>query len=299
MYAITGATGNIGSRIADILLDRGEQVRVIGRNAARLQRFVDRGAEAAVGDLRENGFAAKAFSGATAVFTVIPPNFAAADFRAYQNEIGASIASGIDKAGVRHVVNLSSQGAELTAGTGPILGLRDQELRLNRFERVNVLHLRPAYFMENLLANIPLINSSGIAGSALRGNRSFAMIATKDIADCAAERLVALDFAGKRVQDLLGQRDLTLEEAIVVIGRAIGKPELRYVQFTYDDASRWLKEAGLSADLARLLIEMSKSINEGRYGVGRNPQNTTPTAIEEFAETFARLFAASTMPQAA
>jgi uncharacterized protein YbjT (DUF2867 family) len=299
MYAITGATGNIGSKIADLLLAREEQVRVIGRNAAGLQRFVDKGAEAAVGDLMDGAFAARAFGGATAVFAMIPPNFAAADFRAYQNEVGASIASGIDKAGVRYVVNLSSQGAELTAGTGPILGLRDQELRLNRFEGVNVLHLRPAYFMENLLMNIPLINSSGIAGSALRGDRRFAMIATKDIAASAAERLVMRDFAGKRVQDLLGQRDLTLEEATAVIGRAIGKPELRYVQFTYDDAAKWLRESGASADLARLLIEMSKSINEGRYGVGRSPQNTTPTSIEEFAEGFARHFAASTMPQAA
>ena len=86
---------------------------------------------------------------------MIPPNFTAVDFRAYQNEVGNSIATGIIKAGVKFVVNLSSQGAEFPAGTGPIAGLHDQEERLNRLQGVNVLHLRATYFIENLLMNIP------------------------------------------------------------------------------------------------------------------------------------------------
>src|SRR6185369_13729295 len=112
MYVITGATGNIGSKTADILLAKGEKVRVIGRNAATLQQFVDKGAEAAVGNLKDGAFLTKAFSGATAVFAIIPPDYTAKDFRAYQNEIGATIATAIKNAGVGCVVNLSSQGAE-------------------------------------------------------------------------------------------------------------------------------------------------------------------------------------------
>jgi uncharacterized protein YbjT (DUF2867 family) len=301
MYAIIGATGNIGSKTADTLLEKGEKVRVIGRSAARLQRFVDKGAEAAVGNLKDADFLTRAFSGATGVFAMIPPDYTAKDFRAYQNEIGQNIATGIARSGVNYVVNLSSQGADLSAGTGPILGLRDQEKRLNDLAGVNVLHLRPTYFMENLLMNIPIINEHGYAGSAVRGDQKFAMIATRDIAAYVVERLVQRDFAGKTVQDLLGQRDLSLHEATAAIGWAIGKPDLKYVQFSYEDAAKWMTETGISPDVSRLFVEMSKALSDGLFAVGRprTPENTTPTSIEEFAETFARYYADSAMRYAA
>lgn len=302
MYVITGATGNIGSNITDTLLAAGEQVRVISRKREHLQRFVDRGAEAIIGDLKNGAFLAEAFRGATAVFAMIPPEYTAGDFRAYQNEIGENLANAIAAAGAKYVVNLSSQGAELSAGTGPILGLRDQEERLNRLADVNVLHLRPTYFMENLLLNIPLINTKGIAGSAIRGDLKFAMIATRDIAAHAAERLVKRDFAGKGVQDLLGERDLSLAEATAVIGRSIGLANLQYVQFSYTDAERWLRDMGVSSDASRLFIEMNKALNEGLFAVNRprTAENTTATSIEEFAKTtFAGRFAAAAARKAA
>ena len=292
MNVIIGATGHIGSQAADILLERGVPVRVIGRDASRLQQFVARGAEAAVGDLRDGAFVARAFAGADALFAMIPPEYGATDFRAYQNDVGAHIASGILKAGIWYVVNLSSQGADLREGTGPILGLRDQEERLNRLEGVNVLHLRPTYFMENLLMNIPVINRFGYAGSAVRGDQPFGMIATSDIAAFVAERLINRDFAGKGVRDLLGERDLTLNEATKILGGRIGLPDLKYVQFSYADAAKWMQEMGISGDVARLFIEMSMALNNGSFAVGRprNADNTTPTAIEAFADIFAHAF---------
>ena len=271
MYAIIGATGHIGSRIADLLLEKGVKVRGISRDERHLASFVKRGGEPAVGDLRDGAFLAKTFRGAEAVFAMIPPNIKAADLRADQNEIGASIAGALREAGVKWVVNLSSQGADLPSGSGPILGLRDQEERLNRLEGVNVLHLRPSYFMENLLMNIPLINEQGIAGSAVRGDLPFAMIACSDIADRAAERLLGRDFSGKQVEDLLGERDLSLNEAISVLGRRIGKPDLRYVQFPSDEAEKGLVAMGVGEDAARLFIEMSQALNEGRFAVTKNP----------------------------
>jgi len=301
MYVITGATGNIGSKTADILLAKGEKVRVIGRSADRLKRFAEKGAETEVGDLSDGPFVARAFSGATAVFTMIPPNYTTSNFRRYQSEISESLANGIVKSGVRYVVNLSSQGADLPEGSGPILGLREQETRFNHMEGVNVLHLRPTYFMENLLMNIPLINHKGIAGSAIHGNLKFAMIATRDIAACVAERLVMRDFAGKTFRDLLGKRDLTLNEAMAVIGRRIGRTDLKYVEFPYEDAAREMMEMGISEDVSSLFLEMCEALNNGLFAVGRQrtKDNSTPTSIEEFADTFAQLYAASTLHKAA
>jgi uncharacterized protein YbjT (DUF2867 family) len=301
MYVITGASGNIGSKTAGILLEKGEKVRVIGRNADSLQQFVKKGAEAVVGNLKDSAFVARAFKGADAVFAMIPPDHTATDFRAYQNEVGTSLASAITKAGVRYVVNLSSQGADRSAGTGPILGLHDQEQRLDRLQGVNIVHFRPTYFMENLLANIPLINQKGIAGSAIRGDVKFAMIATRDIAAQVAVQLVNKGYKGTSVRDLLGERDLSLNEAISVIGREIGRPDLKYVQFGYEDAAKSMLEMGLSADFSRLINDMCKAVNGGLLGTGRQrtPENTTPTSIEEFALIFAEIFASSTWRKAA
>lgn len=301
MYAITGATGNIGSRVADILLARGEKVRLISRDAARLQQYVERGAEPAVGDLKDTKFLTEAFTGVKAVYSMIPPDYEARDFRSYQNVVGISIATAINNAGVSHVVNLSSQGADLPRGTGPILGLRDQEERLNELRDVNVLHLRCTYFMENLLAEVPFIHEHGFAGSAVRGDLKFAMIATRDIADRVAGYLLARDFSGKSYRDLLGQRDLTMQEAFTIIGRRIGIIDLKYVQFSYEDAAMAMVDMGLSPNFSALLVEMSRALNTGLFAVNRprTAENSTPTSIEEFATFFAEVYAGAALRRAA
>jgi uncharacterized protein YbjT (DUF2867 family) len=294
MLVITGATGKTGSIIADTLISKGHKVRVVGRDAGKLKRFTAKGAESAVGDLVDTAFLTKAFTGADAVFVLIPPNLSVPDFRAYQKKIGESIIAAITGSGVKYVVHLSSQGAHLPDKTGPIAGLHDQEERLNKLDGVNVIHLRPTYFMENLLMNIDLIRKMNIMGSAVRGDMRFAMIATKDIGACAAERLAKRDFSGKSVRDLLGQRDLSLNEAAAIIGKKLGKPDLKYVAFPYDEAEKGMVAMGLTPDMTRLYIEMSKALNDGLFavGLGRTKENTTPTSFEEFADVFARIYGA-------
>jgi uncharacterized protein YbjT (DUF2867 family) len=267
---------------------------VIGRDPAKLKGLVAKGADAAVGDLGDRSFLDKAFAGAEAVYALIPPNLGVPDFRAYQKRTGENIVAALKGSGVKYVVHLSSQGAHLPDRTGPIVGLHDQEERLNRLESVNVLHLRPTYFMENLLMNIDLIRKMNIMGSAIRGNVKFAMIATKDIAAFAAERLAKLDFSGKSVADLLGQRDLSLAEAAAVIGKRLGKPDLTYVAFPYEDAEKGMIGMGLTPDMSKLYIEMSKALNDGLFAVNipRTKENTTPTSIEEFAGLFAQVYGA-------
>jgi uncharacterized protein YbjT (DUF2867 family) len=191
---------------------------------------------------------------------------------------------------VKYVVNLSSQGAHLPDKTGPIKGLHDQEQRLNKLTGVNILHLRPTYFMENLLANIDMIKQMNIMGSDIRGDMKMPMIATQDIARFAAERLIKKDFSGITVKDLLGERDVSLNEAAEIIGKKIDKPDLKYVQFSYEDTEKALVDMGFSADVAGLFIEMSKALNQGSINTTRTRENTTDTPLEEFAEVFARIF---------
>ena len=214
MYAIMGATGNIGSKLANILLDKGERVTAIGRSAGRLKSFIARGAEVAVGDISDVRYLTNVFKGADAVFALIPPAYTAKDFRGYYNEIGSNLVQAIQKSGVKHVLFLSSIGAHLSEKTGPIKGSHDVEQLLNRLDGVNILHLRPTYFMENLLANVGMIKKSsmGMNGSGIKSDIKFAMIATKDIALVAADHLVNRDFSGKAVHELLGERDVSMDE---------------------------------------------------------------------------------------
>jgi uncharacterized protein YbjT (DUF2867 family) len=273
-------------------LSQAKKVRCIVRTPEELQQFSSEGAEASVGSLDDIYFLTKAFSDAAAVFTMIPRDYSVPDFRAYQNKVGASIAEAIERSGVKYVVNLSSQGAHLPDRTGPIKGLHDQEERLNRLRDVNILHMRPTYFMENLFMYIPMIKNMNIAGSAINGDLKFAMIATKDIATAATEHLIRMDFVEKSIRDFLGQRDLSFREALSIIGKRINRPDLKYVQFSYKDSRKGLLAAGLSEDMTNLIIEMSRALNDGLFAVNvpRTKENTTATSIEEFADTFAKIY---------
>jgi uncharacterized protein YbjT (DUF2867 family) len=282
MYVILGASGNTGSIVANFLLSKGEKVRVVGRDAGRLQRFVDKGAEAFTADLSDAAALTKAFSGARAAYLLLPP----VKTREAQERESDAIAKAAKDSSLRYAVHLSSYGAQVPEGTGPVTGLHSSEEKLNAISGLNVLHLRAAYFMENNLAAIGMIHGMGIFGNALLPNVKLPMIATRDVGDYAAQRLLHLDFSGKQTRELLGERDLSMTEATAVIGRGIGKPDLEYKQFLYDQVEQALTQMGVPPKGAALYVEMYKSINAGVLAPlePRSPENTAPTSFEEFVQ---------------
>jgi uncharacterized protein YbjT (DUF2867 family) len=280
MYVIVGSSGNTGSIIANSLLSNGEKVRVIGRDARRLQRFVDKGAEAFTAGLSDVAALSKAFNGAHAAYLMLPP----AKSREEQERESTAIAQAAMESGLRYAVHLTSYGAQVPEGTGPVAGLHSSEQKLNAISGLNVLHLRAAYFMENNLSAIGMIHAMGLIGNALRPDVKLPMIATRDVAAYATQRLLRLDFSGKQTRDLLGQRDLSMTEATEVIARGIGKPDLRYEQFPYDQVQQVLVQVGIPPKGAALYIEMYKAINTGVLVPvePRSPENTTATSFETF-----------------
>ncbi|HEY2460195.1 MAG TPA: NAD(P)H-binding protein [Candidatus Acidoferrum sp.] len=286
MYVILGATGNIGSVIATSLLAKGEKIRVVGRNACRLDKYVRKGAEAIAMDITDAGALTEALAGARAAFLMLPPNMTSPDYRAEQERISDAIAEAAEASGLQYAVHLSSIGAQAASGTGPIVGAHNSEKKLNALEDLSVLHLRPAYFMENNLAGIALIQTMGIFGSALLPDLKIPMIATRDIGAYAAERLLALDFSGSSTQELLGPRDISMNEVTSIIGRGLGKPDLRYMQFPYDQIEQVLVQMGTPAKSAGQFAELFKGINEGivTNEEPRSAANTTPTSFETFVQ---------------
>jgi uncharacterized protein YbjT (DUF2867 family) len=295
MYAIIGATGNTGSIIASKLLAHGEKVRVIGRDAQRLESLLQKGAEAFVANVDDSAALTKAFSGAKAVYLMIPPNQGHPDVHEFQERVTDAQVAAIRGAGVEYAVVLSSVGADKSDKTGPVVGLHNFEQKLNGVGSLKAQYLRAGYFMENLLAQIGIIQNLGMTGGPLRGDLKVAMIATQDIGAAAAEALLKLQFSGKQARELLGQRDVTYEEVTSVIGKAIGKPSLHYRQLGPAEIKPALVQMGLSSNMADLLLEMTDSMNSGYMAPleRRKPQNSTPTSIETFVtERFVPRFTA-------
>jgi len=295
VIAVTGATGNIGAKLTELLLAGGHTVRAIARGGERLQALAAKGAEAHAGSVTDATFLSRAFAGADAVFAMVPPNYAAEHLRDYQRSVAEAETEALATAGVPRVVALSSIGAQHEEGTGPIAGLHDFEGCLAALGAAAVVSLRPALFMENFLQSIPLIRGQGINGSPVVPDLPVPMIATRDIAAAAAEHLAQADGGGKSVAYLLGSRDLTFTAATRILGEAIGRPDLPYVQFAYEDTRQALLAAGLSPSVADGFVELYRGINEGlvRATEPRSSGNTTPTALEAWSATFAAAYRAA------
>jgi uncharacterized protein YbjT (DUF2867 family) len=284
MYTVLGATGHIGSVICRKLLEKGEKVRAVGRSSSRLQPLVQKGAEPFIADVNDADVLTRAFEDARAAFLMIPPGMTSQDYRADQERGSDAISSAAKAAELRYAVHLSSIGAQAPSGTGPISGLHRAELKLNAVDKMNVLHLRPAYFFENHLAGVSMIQMMGLYGGALRADLQIPMIATRDIGMYAAERLLKLDFSGKQTRELLGERDLNMNEVVNVIAKALNNTQLRYAQFPYDQVQQVLVQMETPPKTAAYFIEMFRGFNDGIV-VATEPraeENTTPTSIETF-----------------
>lgn len=284
MYVVTGGTGNTGRAVAKALLAKGHKVRAVGRSADRLQSLVQAGAEAFVAELTDKQALARAFSGASAVYVMIPPSLASDDPRGFQDRVSEATADALEKAKVAFAVSLSSLGADKADGAGPVSGLYYFEQQLNQVKGLNVLHLRPAYFMQNTLAQVAVIKACGFCAGTIRAGVRLPMIDAGDIGPVAAEELLTLAFKGQQTRELHGQRDLTYAEVATIIGKAIAKPEMVYRQLPDDQVRQGMVQAGLSPAMADSLLELHAALNSGHVRAleSRSPRSTTPTSYEMF-----------------
>ena len=287
MYVLLGSNGNITSKLATLLLAQGATVRVVGRNAKSLAPLQTVGVDTAVGDVADADFLANAFAGATAVYTMIPTEYAAPDLAASQDRFGMTIAQAIAAAGVERVVNLSSIGAHLSSGTGPITSLHRQEQRLNAIDGIDVLHVRPGYFFENHLLALDMIPAIGVYADMTAPDAPLPMVATADIARVMARELRMPSAKGKRVLHLRAPRLYTMRESTALLGAAVGKPDLAYVQSDPQEARAALMQQGFSENVAAQLEEMSIAISSGRLDgeYEKGPTEIMPTTLEHFAAT--------------
>jgi uncharacterized protein YbjT (DUF2867 family) len=283
MIAVMGAAGNVGSKVTDLLLREGQDVRVL-EHQRTLEEAGRRGAEVVTGDATNAEDLQAVFKDADAALVLLPDVVTDPRLVATRSRMSRAIADALRGARVGHVVALSVVGADRADAAGPPAGLHELERRLSELKDSNLMVLRSCFYMENLLANLPLIRSRRLNGSAIGGDLAFPMIATHDVALQAAERLRRRDFTGHRVKLLLGPEDVSMRDATRAIGERLGLPYVAYVKFSPADVKAALLGAGMSEEAALLMVEMQLALDQGRPfdAVQRTADAATPTRLDEF-----------------
>ncbi|WP_223649555.1 NAD(P)H-binding protein [Hymenobacter psoromatis] len=289
---ITGSLGHVGQPLAENLVGQGHAVTVISRSADRRATIAALGATAAIGSVQDADFLAATFAGAGAVFVMIPPNFGAPDPRAYYQQLGGSYAQAIGQAGVPRVVHLSSWGADLSTGTGFILGSHDVEGLLNALPNVALTHLRPGYFYYNLNNYFGLIRHQDIMGANYGGQDKLVLVHPTDIAAAAAAELTAPDAAGRSVR-YVASDERTPDEVARVLGAALAKPALKWVTFPDEQVLQTLEQRGVPPHIAALSVDLGNSIHSGALGADyerHRPTQLGKIKLEDFAPEFAAAY---------
>jgi len=271
-FVVVGSTGSVGKVVVERLEAAGHRVRPIARSAGA--SFDDAAA------------LARAFAGVHGAFLMIPFDMKAPDIHEREKEIGLKLAEAVKAAGLQRVVLLSGTSAHLRERAGSALGASMMEERLNGLGVAELVHLRACFFMENH-NNLGFLAQAqfGSYGTMFRPDLATPIIAAKDVGEKAAELLVEEPFRQPRLRELLGPRDYTMAEATRILGSAIGKPELKYVQIPYDDGRRAMLATGMSPSFADAVTDTARGFNEGAVWAmeKRGPQNTTDTTLEQFA----------------
>ncbi|MNJ90976.1 NmrA-like family protein [compost metagenome] len=292
-YIITGSLGNISKPMVEKLTKAGQKVTVISSNPETKTAIENLGAQAAIGSVTDTDFLAETFTGADAVYLMVPNNFAQANFGDYQKQVGDNYVEGIRRSGVKNVVLLSSIGAHLRQGAGPIDGLGYLEEQLEKLADVNVKILRPTYFFYNLNGMAEMARQAGILGSNFGGtDEKIGLTHTNDIANEAVKHLLALDFEGKTIRYIVSD-ERTSAEIAQVLGNAINRPELSWVPFSDEDSLQGMLQAGLSKDMAERYVAMGKAFREGRAQEDfllHKPEQYGTVKLEDFAKEFAAVY---------
>ena len=288
---ITGSLGNIGKPLAQNLVASGHDVTVVSSNADRKSDIENLGAKAAIGSVSDAGFLAETFAGADSLFAMTPPNLGGSNIISNTVNAGKAFAEAINKAGVKRVVMLSSIGADLEKGTGPIVGLHQIEEIYNGLENTAVTFLRAGFFFTNLYNDVPMIKGAGIVGANYPAGLKMPFVHPKDIAAAAAEELQK-DTIGKNIRYIISDVR-TPNDVANVLGNAIGKTDLPWVEFTDEQSLQGMTQAGLPEEMAAMYTEMGSGLRSEKIAahfLSNNFSVDGKIKLEDFAKEFAEKF---------
>jgi uncharacterized protein YbjT (DUF2867 family) len=285
---VTTPTGHIGNKLANILLDRKSDVTLIARHPDKVKDLTSRGAKVIAGEHSDAALVEQAVRGADALFWLTPADMTSHDPLGTARRMAEAGASVIRNHPDLHVVQLSSAGAFLSSGTGPIVGLHDTEEKF-RASGKNIVSLRPNEFMENIFFSLPTIIEQGSIFTTVSGSLKAPFIATEDIAEVAAEFLLK-PVDGHHVIDIVGPQEISFDEFARIAGESIGKP-VRVVTVPADKLKAAMSQVGLSPEMAALMVEMEQSAPQILGQFKGEQKRTGKVTFSQFArEVFAQVY---------
>ncbi|QSN64777.1 NmrA family NAD(P)-binding protein [Caballeronia sp. M1242] len=222
MYAITGISGQVGGALADALLQAGQSVRAVVRDAKKGEPWAARGCEVANARMTDANALAQAFEGAHGVFILLPPQFDPLPGFPETREVIEAVVSAVQRAKPRKIVCLSTIGAQAKE-----TNLLTQHTLLQDAliaQPIPVTFLRPGWFMENSAWDVQSAREEGVVHSFLQPlDRAIPMVATEDVGRTAA-RLLMDDSHGTRVVELEGPQRVSPRDIAAAFSAVLGKP---------------------------------------------------------------------------
>lgn len=295
-YVITGSTGHISKPVAQKLAAAGHTVTVITSNPAKAAEIKALGATPAIGSVEDAAFLKNTFAGADAVYLMTPPNFAAPDLLTYQKKVADNYAAAIKATNVKHAVILSSVGAHMKKGCGPVDGVAYLEDAVAAVDGVNAVFLRPSYFYYNLFQQIGLIKHAGIVTSAQPADYKLILTHTADIAEVAAQKLLSRDFKGHNVQYIASDDNQSWQDIANTLTTSVGKQGVPYVESNDQQAKAGMEQAGLPPTMVEAYVTMGQALRSGEmqadYWKHQNTAYKGKVKLADFAKEFAAAYQA-------
>ena len=262
MYVVFGANGHTGSVVANKLIERGKRVRAVARDPKKLEPLRAKGAEVVAADVLDAAGVANALRGAEGAYLLIPPDNASTDLVARGRRIIDNYVAGLSQHAIPHAAVLSSVGAQMASGTGPIVITHHAEMTLPKAAGTKFTFVRAAYFMENVLNFAQAIKSDGMIPVFGGGEgHPFAMIATRDIGEVAAGALLSPSQVDQWIE-LSGPKDYSFNDAAAEASAILGRP-VKATPLPIDAMAPTMMQFGVSANVAGLYREMTEAFGTG------------------------------------
>ncbi len=292
---ITGSLGHISKPLTEELEYKGHDITVISSKPEKQKAIEALGATAAIGSLEDVDFLKHTFTGADAVYTMVPPNDFfdhKLDLSAFIHKIGKNYVQAIQSAGIKRVVHLSSIGAHLDKGTGIILDHREVENILStNLPDGSITFMRPTSFFYNLYAFLHVIKNTDVIASNYGDDDKVSWVSPLDIATAIADEIVT-PLVGTKVR-YVASEEQTCNEVASILGKAIGKPDLKWITITNAQMQSNLETIGMNPNIAAGLVEMQHSIHTGEFFhdyYQNRPQVMGKEKLKDFALEFAGVY---------
>lgn len=279
MYIILGGTGNVGSSVAETLLEKGEDVTVVTHDSKKVSEWEQKGAKAAVVDVLDTDKLREVFRTGKRAFLLNPPGDIAKDNVTEEKRTVASILKALEDSGIEKVVAESVYGAQPGDGIGDLGVLFELEQGLRKLN-IPADIARASYYMSNWAMSLESAKKEGVVHTLYPPDFKLPMVSPEDIGKINA-RFLMEDSSGVRIHYVEGPEEYSSADVAEAFSKALGKP-VKAVQTPPENWFETLKETGFSDIAANSMVKMTQLTLEAAERPESPVRGTT--TLDEYIE---------------